>query len=81
MHQFLIFRFQIYLHVQRMYGSEGKIEITYQVHEKSAVKDIDYVATKTNTIVIESGQSSGILSIEVSHLLWGNFSKDLSKLS
>ncbi|XP_061172919.1 adhesion G-protein coupled receptor V1-like [Saccostrea echinata] len=55
----------ISLMVQRLYGSEGKIEITYRSVGVSAQRGIDFVTTETNAIVLDPGVTSGLITIQV----------------
>ena len=57
--------FQISLMVQRIYGSEGKIEVTYRSMEISAIRGSDFVTMETNAIVMEPGVTSGLITIQV----------------
>lgn len=58
--------FQISLMVQRIYGSEGKIEVTYRSIEISAQKGSDFFTTETNAIVMDPGVTSSLITIQVS---------------
>lgn len=58
--------FQISLMVQRVYGSEGKIEVTYRSIEISAQRGLDFFTTETNAIVMDPGVTSSLITIQVS---------------
>lgn len=59
--------------VQRIYGSEGKIEVTYRSMEISAIRGSDFVTMETNAIVMEPGVTSRLITIQVC-LKWSNVS-------
>lgn len=54
-----------YLLVQRVYGSQGKIEITYRSQGVSADRGLDYITTETNAIIMEPGEISALIMIQV----------------
>ena len=48
-----------------MYGSEGKIEVTYRSQGITADKGIDYITVETNAIIMEPGQISALILVQV----------------
>ncbi|XP_033749541.1 adhesion G-protein coupled receptor V1-like [Pecten maximus] len=56
---------KIYLMVQRLYGSEGKLEVTYRSEAVTADKGIDFITMETNAVMLEPGQTSGLIEIRV----------------
>ncbi|XP_060082724.1 adhesion G-protein coupled receptor V1-like [Ylistrum balloti] len=56
---------KIYLMVQRLYGSEGKLEVIYRSEEVTADKGIDFITMETNAVMLEPGQTSGLIEIRV----------------
>ncbi|KAJ8304146.1 hypothetical protein KUTeg_017729 [Tegillarca granosa] len=56
---------KVYLKVDRYYGSEGKVEVTYRSQEISATKHSDYFTLETNAVVMEPGQTSGLILVQV----------------
>ena len=60
-----LFYVQIHLLVQRLYGSEGKLEVIYRSEEVTATKGLDYITMETNAVMLEPGQTSGLITIQV----------------
>ena len=43
----------------------GKLEVTYRSQSITADKDLDYITMETNAVVMEPGQTSGVITIQV----------------
>ncbi|XP_069137444.1 adhesion G-protein coupled receptor V1-like isoform X2 [Argopecten irradians] len=56
---------KIYLMVERLYGSEGKLEVVYRSEEVTADKGVDFITMETNAVMLEPGQTSGLIEIRV----------------
>ena len=56
---------QIYLHVVRLYGSEGKVEARYRIEGISAFPETDFNTIENSAVVMEPGQTSALIMIEV----------------
>ena len=53
----------------RVYGSEGKLEVRYRAEGVSA-SEYDFSTIENHAVVMEPGQTSGLIMIQVSTGGW-----------
>ncbi|XP_055956200.1 adhesion G-protein coupled receptor V1 [Patella vulgata] len=53
------------LMIERLYGSEGKLQINYETVEHTATKDNDFKHTDVGMVIMDSGQISAVFDIDI----------------
>ncbi|KAH3717902.1 hypothetical protein DPMN_060698 [Dreissena polymorpha] len=55
---------KIYLQVERVYGSEGKLEVQYRAEGVNA-SQYDFTTLENHAVVMEPGQTAGLIMIDI----------------
>ena len=61
----LLVLFQVYLQVVRLYGSLNKVETQYRATGVTAENKFDFITVENHAVVMEEGQTSGLIPVDV----------------